>query len=455
MNEVPKSKYRTAPEAISEMPSGIPFILGNEAAERFSYYGMRAVLVIFMTRYMMDAAGNPSHLSEAQATEYYHRFASAVYFFPFLGAMLSDIVLGKYRTIIALSIVYCFGHLALALDDTMLGLGLGLGLIALGAGGIKPCVSAHVGDQFGQTNAHLLERVFSWFYFSINLGAFISSLLTPLLLDRLGPAWAFGVPGVFMALATLCFWIGRHRFVHIPPGGPAFVREGFSTEGLGAVARLFVIYLFVAPFWALFDQTGSSWVLQAEKMNRHFLGIDWLSSQIQAVNPILVLILTPFFAYCVYPFLGRFVQVRPLRKMGLGFFVTVSSFLLLAWVESRIGRGEAPSIAWQLLAYLLLTIGEVLVSITCLEFSYTQAPKKMKSFVMACFLLSISLGNVFTAAVNHFIQNEDGSSKLAGPEYFLFFAGVMLVSTLVFIPVAVRYQEKTYIQDEQPRELVT
>jgi len=122
---------------------------------------------------------------------------------------------------------------------------------------------------------------------------------------------------------------------------------------------------------------------------------------------------------------------------------------LLAWVQARIGHGESPSIAWQLLAYLILTVSEVLVSITCLEFSYTQAPKKMKSFVMACFLLSISLGNVFTALVNYFIQNKDGTSKLAGPEYFLFFAGVMFVSALLFIPVAIAYKEKRYIQDEE------
>jgi len=326
MSQGRQSKYRSAPVSSANMPGGIPFILGNEAAERFSYYGMRAILVIFMTRYMLDRAGNPAHLTDEEAKAYYHAFASAVYLFPILGALLSDVLLGKYRTILALSMVYCLGHLALALDSTRLGLLLGLSLIAIGAGGIKPCVSAHVGDQFGNSNAHLLERGFSWFYFSINLGAFVSSLLTPLLLAKLGPAWAFGLPGIFMALATFCFWLGRNRFVHIPPGGRSFLKEGFSREGFGSVSRLFVIYLFVAPFWALFDQTGSSWVLQAEKMNRHFLGIDWLSSQIQALNPILVLILTPLFAYFVYPCFNRFFKVTPLRKIGIGFFVMVTSF---------------------------------------------------------------------------------------------------------------------------------
>ena len=100
------------------------------------------------------------------------------------------------------------------------------------------------------------------------------------------------------------------------------------------------------------------------------------------------------------------------------------------------------------LAHLILAASEIMVSITCLEFSYTQAPKKMKSFIMSVFLLSISMGNTFTALVNKFIQNPDGSSKLAGASYFWFFTITMLVTAIGFIFVASAYREKTYIQDE-------
>jgi POT family proton-dependent oligopeptide transporter len=164
--------------------------------------------------------------------------------------LISDGLLGKYRTIILLSLIYCLGHFALALDHTRLGLLLGLGLIALGSGGIKPCVSTHLGDQFGRTNAHLLPRAFGWFYFAVNMGAFISTLATPWLLQQVGAAWAFGVPGILMVVATALFWAGRRRFVHIPPGGWEFVRETFSRDGLLTLGRLFVLYLFVAVFWA-------------------------------------------------------------------------------------------------------------------------------------------------------------------------------------------------------------
>ena len=443
------AKYRSAPLAQTGMPAGIPYIIGNEAAERFSFYGMRAILVVFMTQYLMSADGVLDVMGEDGAKGWYHLFVSAVYVTPLLGALLSDGLLGKYRTIILLSLVYCAGHFALALDDTRWGLAIGLGLIAVGAGGIKPCVSAHVGDQFGQTNQNLLSRAFAWFYFSINLGAFASSLATPWLLQHYGSSVAFGVPGVLMLIATLTFRAGRHRFAHIPPGGMHFVRETFSSIGLGALGRLCLIYIFVAMFWALFDQTGSSWVLQAQHMDRDLFGIEVLPAQIQAANPLLVMILIPVFSYQVYPAINRVYMLTPLRKIAMGLFLTALAFSIPMLAQFHIDQGGIPHIGWQLLAYVLLTSGEVMVSITCLEFSYTQAPKTMKSFIMAFFMLSISLGNLFTSGVNFFIQNPDGSSKLAGADYFLFFTALMLVTAVLFTFVVRYYRGTTYIHEEQ------
>ncbi|MGD8310334.1 MAG: POT family MFS transporter [Chromatiales bacterium] len=435
------------------MPPGVPYIIGNEAAERFSFYGMRAVLVVFMTQHLMSADGSAAVMDEAEAKGWFHLFVSAVYLTPLLGALISDGLLGKYRTIIALSLVYCMGHLALALDHTRLGLAVGLGLIALGSGGIKPCVSAHVGDQFGPSSRHLLSRVFGWFYFSINLGAFTSILATPWLMEHLGAAYAFGLPGVLMLLATLIFWAGRHRFVHIPPGGIAFVREALSREGLGALGRLASIYVFIAMFWALFDQTGSAWVLQAQQMDRRILGIEVLPAQIQAANPLLVMILIPLFAYVVYPRIDRVWRLTELRKIGLGLFVTVAAFAIPTWIQWQIDQGGVPHVGWQLLAYLVLTSAEIMVSITGLEFAYTQAPKRMKSFVMSFFMLSVAAGNLFTSGVNFFIRNPDGSVKLEGVDYYLFFTVLMLVTALLFALVARLYRGRTYIHEERAEAL--
>ena len=429
------------------MPTGIPYIIGNEAAERFSFYGMKTILAVFMTKYLMDSAGNPDLMNEGEATIWVHNFSSAVYFTPLLGSIIADAFFGKYKTIISLSLVYCLGHLALALDETRTGLTIGLTLIAIGAGGIKGCVSAHVGDQFGKRNAGLIEKVYSWFYLSINLGAFISTLMTPWLLEAYGPSVAFGVPGLLMLIATITFWSGRREFAHVPPKGMEFIRETFSSTGLKVMRNLILIYAMVAMFWALFDQTASKWVFQAQKMDRNFLGMELLPSQIQAVNPALILILIPLFNWWLYPTISKYFPLTPLRKISIGFFVVVPSFLIPAWIEYRIGLGESPGIIWQLLSYLLLTSAEVMISVTCLEFSYTQAPRSMKSLVFGLFMASVALGNLFTSLVNTVILNEDGTSKLEGESYYLFFAGAMFLTALLFVPVAMKYKEKTYLQE--------
>jgi POT family proton-dependent oligopeptide transporter len=533
----PTTPYRNTPTETTGMPGGIPFIIGNEAAERFSFYGMKVILAVFMTQYLVNASGQAAYLTDTQAREYVAWFVASAYFFPVLGAILSDAILGKYRTIMLLSIVYCIGHGALAMIDmpsaflqaTMDPKGwliAGLFLVALGSGGIKPCVSAHVGDQFGRSNSHLLARVFGWFYFSINFGAFFSTLLTPWLLKNHGPGWAFGIPGVLMALATFMFWLGRHRYIHIPPKGIGFVREVFSREGLGAMAGLLSIYAFVAVFWSLYDQSGGAWVLQAGQMDRNFLGIDWLESQIQAINPLLILCYIPLFAYVIYPIAGKVVKLTPLRKIGAGFFLCVVAFGISSFAQQKIDAAQAafsgqvapmvanasidfpktietlraaernapaqtletmlkepqtgdeawrakavetvarggvaiasdgsrieadwPSIGWQILAFIVLTAAEVLVSVTCLEFSYTQAPPQMKSLVMSLYLLSVSLGNLFTALVNTFSQDAAGHSLLAGAAYYWFFCGCMAVATVILLPVMWTYRPREYLQDERP-----
>ena len=347
-------------------------------------------------------------MTEAAANENVHYFNTAVYATPFIGALLADAFFGKYRIIVWLSIVYCMGHAALAFmgvqGEAAWWLFGGLALISLGSGGIKPCVSAHVGDQFGQSNSRLLTNIFNIFYFSINLGAFISMLLTPWLLKWYGPHLAFGIPGVLMAIATLVFWLGRNRFVHVPAGGMDFVRETFSLTGLMALGKLILLFLFIAMFWSLFDQTGSSWIFQSQDMDRNLFGQEWLPSQIQSINSLLVLTFIPLFTFGLYPLINRVWKLTPLRKIGLGLFIMAGAFTLSSLIQVWIESGKEPSIGWQILAYALLTSAEVMVSIVGLEFAYTQAPRRMKSMIMSLYLLAVAIGNFFTAQVNHFIQ---------------------------------------------------
>jgi POT family proton-dependent oligopeptide transporter len=444
-----QQQYLTAPLKTDRMPPGVPYIVGNEAAERFSYYGMQGILVIFMTQYLRNAQGMLDLMSEREADGWYHTFVFWLYILPIFGAFLADAVLGKFWTIFSLSIVYCFGHLTLALDDTRTGLMIGLGLIALGAGGIKPCVSANVGDQFGPSNQHLLQRVFSWFYFSINLGSAFATILMPWLLadKRFGPRWAFGVPGIAMVIATIVFWLGRRKFVHIPPVGIGpYLKQFTNAETLKIVVNLLIPVPFVAMFWALWQQNFSSWVQQSIKMDRHMFGHEWLPAQIQTVNPVFVLLMLPLFSYVIYPTLGRFFKITPLRKIGMGLFMVIFAFLIVGWIQRHIDAGETPHIIWQILAFVVLTAGEVLVSVPHLEFAYTQAPKRMKSLVMCTYLGAVALGNYFTARINFAIDS--GWIKLSGANYFFFFAAVMFGTAILYLIVSPFYRGKTYIQDE-------
>jgi len=486
------SKHPTVAVDTDKIPPGIPYIIGNEAAERFCFYGMRTILVVFMTQYLMNSSGVLAVMTKEDAKGWFHVFVSAVYFLPFFGAILSDALWGKYRTIMVLSVVYCLGSFALSLDSTRLGLAVGLALIAMGSGGIKPCVSANVGDQFGPRNQHLLSRVFGWFYFSINFGSCFSTMLTPFLLDPPsqavtsflatdpgfwtvlktidpnmvlaflerhcapwvtalhGPKLAFGVPGVFMMLATMVFWLGRNQFVRVPPAGKEFIRETFSARSLLIIAGLVPIFLAEAVFWSLWDQTSSAWVLQAEGMNLRCI-FDWKASQVQLVNPIFVLALIPVCSYGLYPLISRVFPLTPLRKIGLGLFLMVPSFLITAWVQSQLDLGLKPTIAWHFLAFAIISLAEIMVSITCLEFAYTQAPKRLKSLLMSLNLMSISLGNAVTATINFLIPTIEkigvvkqlfGEKALHGPNYFIFFALCMLLTACGFIFVALRYQER-------------
>src|SRR5436853_1072217 len=399
-------------------------------------------------------------MSDNQSIKYSHVFVLGVYALPILGAIIADGWLGKYWTILSLSIVYCLGNLTLACMATTWGiaigqrtmLALGLFLICLGAGGIKPCVSANVGDQFGESNKHLLSKMFGWFYFSINAGSFISSLLCPWLLGnpKYGPGWAFEIPCITMLIATLFFWGGRNKMVHVPPGGLGYLRETFSREGLITLLRIAMVYVFILVFWALWGMSnGVEWTLQAEKMNLHWLGMDLIAAQVQTANPILILIFIPLVNYVIYPAIDKIFPLTPLRKIGIGLFITGLSFVVIVWIQRQIDAGLRPSINWQFLAYIILTLGETMVSITGLEFSYTQAPNKMKSAVMALWLFTVSMGNLFTAAVNYFIRNPDGTVKMNDQQYFLFFTVLMLVASAIFVVVAMFYRGRTYLQSQE------
>ncbi len=471
----------------SNFPVSIPFIIANEGAERFSFYGMRSILATFLVAQFFNPSMNPSlqTVAEAKANEATHFFVSLAYALPFVGGIAADWFFGKYKVILYISVVYCFGHLCLAWFEKDLTLfQYGLVLIAIGAGGIKSCVSANLGDQFDDSNRHLLSKIYGWFYFSINAGSVLSTIMIPLIYANYGPKWAFGVPGIFMAIATVIFFAGRKNYVRVPPSGInknnfAFIsvysvfnagkkERGQSlldvakgkfipekVEDVKAVYRILAVFCFIPVFWAMWDQNLSEWVLQATKLDRSVFGFELLPEQIQTVNPFFLLVFIPVFNYWVYPLFDKIgLKTTPLRRIGAGLVLTLVSFVIIALLQTAIDEGGRPTVWWQIFAYVVLSAAEVLVSITGLEYAYTQSPKSMKSTMTAIWLLTTALGNLFTAFVNQSISNGGFFSRFEGADYYWFFIGLLSVTILIYLFITPHLKERRSDINPSPEEEV-
>ncbi|PRP72217.1 MFS transporter [Chromobacterium amazonense] len=506
-----------APAGSGAMPRQIAYIIGNEGCERFSFYGMRNILTAFLTTSLLLYL--PEDMRAGEAKHIFHNFMIGVYFFPLLGGWLADRLWGKYNTIIIFSALYCVGHACLALfENNLNGFYAGLALIAIGSGGIKPCVSSFCGDQFDESNKHLAKIVFDSFYWIINFGSLFASLLMPIFLKSYGPSVAFGIPGALMFIALVIFWLGRKHYVILPPapkdphsfwqvvksailtpangrrGGWLFAASvalaawcscnlelglvaGFclafvlvvagaslaarwqleavrtlhpeeAIEGVRSVLRILIIFSLVTPFWSLFDQKASTWVIQAGFMSKP----EWFApSQMQALNPALVMLLIPFNNLVLYPALRRFgLEPTALRRMTAGIVFSALAWIVVGMMQLQIDGGNALSIAWQILPYALLTMGEVLVSATGLEFAYSQAPLSMKGTLMSFWGLSTTVGNLWVLLINAGVASAAMKSTVAASglslEAFLmfFFAGIALLAAGLFGLYARRYREVSH-----------
>jgi POT family proton-dependent oligopeptide transporter len=469
----------------SRFPRSVPYIIGNEAAERFSFYGMRSILTLFLVKQFFNHTGSAAlaQQADAHANKLNHLFVMVAYALPFVGGMVADWFTGKYKLILYISVVYCLGHLLLAMFDTSLdGFEIGMLVVAIGAGGIKSCVSANVGDQFDASNQDLLSKVYGWFYFSINAGSMLSTVAIPIVYKYYGPKWAFGIPGILMALATVIFFMGRKKYVKVPPQGVnrnnlVFItwyalthlskkkpgqslldiaKESYDperVEGVKAVYRVISVFFFALAFWAVWDQCLSEWTLYAEKMDRN-INLGFTSFKIEpgsmsTFNTVFLLLFIPLFNYVIYPGLDKIgLKTTPLRRLGFGLILTALSFVVIGFTHVSIDHGGSPSMWWQVLAFLILSAAEVLVSITGLEYAYTHSPKSMKSTMSGIWFLVVSFGNLITALVNGLI--EDGgwwAKNLKGANYEWFFVAFIAVFIIVFLIVSPRLKERNYITD--------
>ncbi|KAI5641370.1 POT family domain-containing protein [Phthorimaea operculella] len=313
------------------------------------------------------------------ATVLYHVFTMVAYFFPVLGAMIADGWLGRFRTIFYLSLVYALGSTLIsvtamppvnlpAVPFTL----VALLLIALGTGGIKPCVSAFGGDQFKlPEQERYLGYFFSMFYFAINAGSLISTFLTPILradVQCFGEedcySLAFGVPAILMIVSIVFFVIGKRWYIIKNPAGNilgkvaacsghAIVRsfknkekrehwldhaddkyDSNLIEDIKALLRVLVLFIPLPVFWALFDQQGSRWTFQAARMEQQIGSWSLKPDQMQVVNPLLILVFIPLFEVAIYPCMTWCKLIKkPLHKMIWGGMLAAAAFVISGIVE--------------------------------------------------------------------------------------------------------------------------
>uniref|UniRef100_A0A667IF40 Solute carrier family 15 member 2 n=1 Tax=Lynx canadensis TaxID=61383 RepID=A0A667IF40_LYNCA len=375
----------------SNYPLSIAFIVVNEFCERFSYYGMKAVLTLYL--YFL-------HWNEDTSTSIYHAFSSLCYFTPILGAAIADSWLGKFKV---LSLI-------------------GLSLIALGTGGIKPCVAAFGGDQFEEKHAEERTRYFSVFYLSINAGSLISTFITPMLrgdVQCFGEdcyALAFGVPGLLMVIALVVFAMGSKIYRKPPPEGNIVsqvvkciwfaISNRFNNRSgdipkrqhwldwaaekypkqlimdVKALTRVLFLYIPLPMFWALLDQQGSRWTLQATRMNGN-LGVFVLQpDQMQVLNPLLVLIFIPLFDLVIYRLVSKCgINFSSLRKMAVGMILASLAFAVAAAVELKINRMTPPQPGPQEIFLQVLNLADDEVKVTVLgDENNTLLEESLRSF---------------------------------------------------------------------------
>uniref|UniRef100_A0A8C4F6K7 Solute carrier family 15 member 1a n=1 Tax=Dicentrarchus labrax TaxID=13489 RepID=A0A8C4F6K7_DICLA len=356
---------------------------------RFSYYGMRAVLVLYFKYFL--------RWDNDLATSIYHTFVALCYLTPILGAIVADSWLGKFKTIIYLSIVYAIGQVLMAVsaihditdtdrdgtpDNMTFHVALsmvGLFLIALGTGGIKPCVAAFGGDQFSDSQDKQRRTFFSVFYLCINGGSLLSTIITPILRAQECGIYsqqkcyslAFGVPAALMVVALVVFIVGSGMYYKAEPQGNIMLDVckciGFAIKNryrhrssqypkkehwmdwaedkyeklliaqIKMVLKVLFLYIPLPMFWTLFDQKGSRWTLQATTMDGNFGLLVIQPDQMQTVNPILILTLVPIMDSLIYPLIQKCgLNFTPLKRMTVGMLLAAIAFICAAVVQIEI-----------------------------------------------------------------------------------------------------------------------
>jgi POT family proton-dependent oligopeptide transporter len=383
-------------------PRGLSTLFFTEMWERFSYYGMRAFLILYMTA---PAAAGGLGFADKQAASIYGTYTGSVWAAAIAGGLVADRLLGQYRSVLIGGIIIALGHFTLAFKALPF-FYTGLALIVAGTGLLKPNVSTLVGSLYSPGDSRR-DAGFSIFYMGINLGAFIGPLIAGYLAQRVDWHVGFACAGVGMAAGLVQYVLGKKRLqpaldrlaaqprAQAPPGAAAAVGSaGFTAAEWKRMGAIVILFLFAALFWGAYEQAGSTLNLFADRFTRlSMFGVSFPSSWFQSVQPIFVILLAPAFAW-LWTRLGPREPSSP-AKFAWGLFFMGLSFLVLvpAGTMAQSGAGVRVSPMWLIASYFVSELGELCLSPVGLSVVTKLAPVRIVGLMMGVWFLSNALGN--------------------------------------------------------------
>ena len=373
-------------------PKGLYFLFFTEMWERFSYYGMRALLIYYMTKHLM--------FSQQYASHVYGVYTGFVYFTPFFGGLLADRYLGQRRTVVLGALLMAVGHFFMAVQSLFYP---ALLFLILGNGAFKPNISTQVGTLYPQGDQRR-DRAFSIFYLGINLGAFFSPLVCGTLGELYGWHYGFGAAGVGMLAGLAIYLKGQNHlapdYLGVCESNPDECEKG--PEEKGGILALLAVMAVTILFWAVYEQQGNTMALWADAYtNRMIFGCEMPASWFQSFNPFMIIFLTPAVTSFWRWQEKRAREPSSIAKMALGCIMVGVSFIImiLAAQASAQASVQAPgthgrvSILWLTAFIFILTLGELYISPVGLSLVTKLAPARMASMLMGAWFLSSFAGN--------------------------------------------------------------
>jgi POT family proton-dependent oligopeptide transporter len=400
-------------------PPGLTVLFFTEMWERFSYYGMRSLLVYYMIRHL--------EFSQEQSSRIYGFYTGFVYFTPLFGGMLADRFFGQRRTVILGAVLMAVGHFLMASEALFFP---ALLFLILGNGAFKPNISTQVGSLY-PAHDHRRDRAFSLFYMGINLGAFFSPLVCGTLGEKVGFHWGFGAAGVGMVIGLLVYLRGQK---HLPPdlvtqkkASGQQVTVPMTREDWLKIGAIFVMMALAIVFWSVYEQQGNTMALWADaNTDRVLFGWEMPASWFQSFNPLMIFILVPLLNI----FWGwqdrRGKEPSSVAKMGIGCMLLGTAFLILIPPARELAVDPRASLWWLTACTFVLTLGEVYLSPIGLSLVTKIAPARIVSMMMGVWFLSSFFGNYLSGYLGTFWE------KMPREDFFLLMFSLSFASGLAF-----------------------